>query len=351
MRMHQKTLGVVAALGMLCTAGVAQATVVLNISGATQSVATLDWSPGTSYAQGGNPGTLAGATTVAGIGTFYTLNSFPVYFQAQLGNYLSSASSNNTIDAPGLNGQDGKTPYYITLVAGFNEQGTIFNGLNSAANSATFTLDGSAPSYIAMYKTTVAPNNLTGVGFAPVVANDPNFTLLLAGTILNDGKFSGGFNSPNGASQVLLPATLMDGNANGDQWAGQTSVTGSGSTALNAQVTYYDNTYFQDEVDIITFQLLNNTSNVLPFSQSDPSQQLDVPNSYNITTATTFSYLNSVGTLGVVNGALGNGSGNIEFQTDANASFQASTVPEPSTFVLSGLGLLLAGGFMRRRRA
>jgi len=60
--------------------------------------------------------------------------------------------------------------------------------------------------------------------------------------------------------------------------------------------------------------------------------------------------ITTFGTLGTVNGSAIDGSGKILFQSDASTSFVVQPVPEPSTFVLSGLGLLIAGGLLRRRR-
>lgn len=343
MKKLQKTIAA-AALGMLCMAGTAQATVALNISGVSDKVAALDWTVGSSYAQGGN--SLTVPTPIPGFGEVFTISSFPVYFQAQLGSFNRSNPADPVINTPALNNS-----YYITVVAGYYESGTVLHhttgpGATPAGSSASFAFDSSQPSFVNIYKTLVAPNNLTGTGFAPTVAADPNFTLLFKGHIVDTPTtpFSGGFTS---VDNFIPSPTNLDQNANGDQWSGQKSTSGSGSTALTAQADYFDPTFFIDPIILATFDINSNTSNKLPFQEGDPSKLF-----YNDFDGDgVFSTFGSPGTLGVNNGAAnGTGTGNIEFQTDANSSFDAEIVPEPSTFVLSGLGLLLAGGFLRRRR-
>jgi hypothetical protein len=324
-----KKITVAAALSTLCMAGTAQAlqTTPLNING-VGAVSTLDWSPGNSLGVGGT-------ATVTPQGPV-TINSFPLYFQASLGNFQDSNSQ--VIDATGLH-----SSYEVTIVAGFYETGTLIPGIPSGegiGGLALFNLDLTRPSYVYIYKDyTPDANNLAGTGF-----NDGN--LVLAGHIIPD-LFSSNFQALNSLVSTV-PYSNLD-SFETDNWNGQKSVDGSGATNVTVKVDAFnqDTLFFLDNIDILSFNVFTNTSNVLPFLQTDPSKSFY--DGFNNTTINT----SAPGYLGSINGALTNGdlnpTGNIMFQADANSSFIAS-VPEPTSFVLTGLGLLIAGGFMRRRR-
>lgn len=318
MKTLNKAIGVTAVMGILCMCGTAQATTALNIAGVGQ-VDTLDWSPGSAYAQGGSAGT--------------SILNFPVYFQSSLGNYQYN---NNVITGTGLN-----SSYWITLVAGFHEAATIIP-LGTDGTLAAFSGVAGQPSYVEIYKTNMAPNALTGYGYAPGTAQaGQTFTSLLTATV-DYTSIIGTFFSPYSINPQPGGYGILDG-ANDDDWSGQLTVPGSGGTTLDAQVQTYLNTFFLDSIDVLTFELLSGTQNNTPFTHVDPSQM--------VYDGFTNNPLVTVGTLGTVNGNVsGSGTGNILFESDASSSFQATVVPEPSTFVLSGLGLILAGGLLRRRR-
>ncbi len=338
MKKLSKKIFAATAFGALCMAGTAQAiTVPLNIAGVSSPVAVLDLSPGNAIA--------VNAQVLQNTG-----GSFPLYYQAKLGNYLDT--DGNAIGSSGLG-----TSYEVTAVFGFYEFGIatpnpLSNGIQGVTSN--FTFDASKPSFVNLYRDTLKDsNNLAGTGFT-------NGALILAGHVVADG-FSSTFTSTNGITNGTLPSgsprpySNLDSSPNGNQWTtsnsvggNQLSVTGSGGTNLTVKVDAFnqDFTYFLDAIDLLSFELLTNTSNNLPFNQVDPSKRF-----YNGgPVGNPGSYFSSVGTMGTVNGsAVGAGGSNVMFQADANASFEAA-VPEPSTFVLSGLGFLLAGGLMRRRR-
>jgi hypothetical protein len=306
-----------AALGTLCMAASAQATMLLDFGFGTD-VGVLDWSPGTAISIGGS----SQAALLGG-------QSVPLLFQAKLGNFLDA--NGNAIGGTGLG-----TSYEVTVTMMFYE----FVNVSTPGGPATFTLDLSKPSSVNIYKdTTIDSNNLTGAGFADGVN-------VLSGHAIATG-FVSNFASINSLSSAPTSAFAnLDSSPNGNQWGGQKSVNGAGGTDLNVKVDSYDNTFIIDPIiDLLYFELLSNTSNNLPYNQVDPSRQMF--NGY-VTTAN----------LGAINGHLpiwtgvpfARGGDDVMFQSDANSSF-AQPVPEPSTFALTGLGLLLAGGLMRRRRS
>jgi len=339
MKNIKKTIGAAAVLGMLCAAGTAQATSTVNIAGVAGPVAVLDWSPGTAYAQGGN---LATGST-----------NFPVIIQASLGNFMDA--SNNVITSnSGLN-----SSYWVTWVAGMSENITVTPaGLHG---TQAFFQGVNAPSYMSVYVTNKAPDAVTGLGYAPATAQSgQTFKQVFAGTI-DPASVVGNFVSLNSQHGPANTSTggygLLDQNAGGNYWGTQRTVAGAGGTILNGVATAINQqeTFFLNGISALDFQLLSTTENVIPFIQAQPSKL--VYDGFSNTG------LNTVGTLGSVNGFSGTpytptggslifGSGNILFQSDGNSAFDVPAgVPEPSTFVLSGLGLLLAGGFLRRRKA
>lgn len=295
--MNHKIKALVAAAGMLCGSSAMAAQVISfdpDGAGGTGaiSVGAFDWAPGSTLAQ----------NSIAGPGMVNP--TFQVYTQAKLGAFLDG--NGNAMASPaGFN-----TNYEITYVGAFGEAGS-----SPVAGIAAFT--GIAAGYVNY--------------FSIYWDNNPGtFANALAGTGYSDGTqiLSGAWVASNGGYFVNLsaaPVALDQFNAN--DWAGTSTLTGSGGTSMDVDVAWTDGNFFKSDIVSLIVDSMFNTSNVTPFNQTDPSQLVVgvAPN------------------IGAVNGATGP---DFLFQTDANQSFN-TTVPEPALAALLGMGMI---GFAAARR-
>jgi hypothetical protein len=316
MKLNLISIAVVAALGASASAQALDFTFdPTGTAGATGDIANvgiIDWAPGSAVAVGG---ITAINNFLSGSGS----TGFTLYYQANLGT-LQKADTTGLF----LNGAGGD---FFTAVIGFGETVTSV-GANS---SATFALDTSNPvNFFTMYATGAQAANLTGAGFAT------GTPILQAHLVASP--------SSNFTVTSTSPVLFDQGGGNGDQWGGQTSVTGSGASDLTFVVDSFNADYFPDLGSLsAVIMTLFNTSQVDPFNQVDPSQCFNTNAG-----ACTGTDINTVGTLGTTNGNPASGGTNFEFQADAN---QSITVPEPGSVALLGLGLGLMGLRSIRRRA
>jgi len=237
-------------------------------------------------------------------------------YQANLGTLNNSAGN-----AVFLNGTGGN---FFTFVAGFRE--TFTSTSTGAGNqTATFSLASGAPNFFIMYRTSAPGNNLTGTGFT-------TGTPILQG-VINATNFSSSF-SETLASRTS-PVTFDQFGAN--NYAGVTSVVGSGASQFNATITSFNPNYFPSFSASSLIVSFFNTSQVTPFLQVDPSALFSSNGTADGDVAAN---------RGAINGVTGP---DFQFQADANTSFQVTAVPEPETYalLLGGLGLV---GFVAGRR-
>lgn len=266
--------------------------------GAEFNLVSLDWNVGNALSVGGVD------AVATGVGSKFT-----TYYQASLSLF-------NTV-GPGIALPVG---YEWTIVVGVDEVVTSVSG-----SQATFALDpGATINFLKIYyDPTPDANALAGTGYE---GGDSVMILSATITALNsDFRATGG-------------PGLLD-QSGGDNYAGQQTIFGQGSTTATAKVDSFDSAFFTDLVLSSTVINLTfaNTQQILPFQQVDPSAQFAdgsggfiIPN------------------LGAVNGASGP---DIQFQIDLNQSFDVRIIPEPLSAATGLMGLSALGLALRRRRA
>lgn len=313
-----------------------------------QSIGGFDWAVSSSMANDAIP--LVGSST------------FQAYSHAALQGFTNTAG--NPSGAPaGLN-----STYEITFIGGFREASTVTpsTSVNFGANgvagggddiitvssAANFVEATGGNNFFRVYydnNTATFADNLSGDGFN-------NGTLILEGSVVD---LSGNFSSTLlrftdvDSSGSFTAADTVDTTAwqtydqfNGDSYGGQRTVVGNGSTQLGVNVTFQNNDFFKTNITQLVMDLFFNTSNLLPFLQTNPSADFDNGSGGKVLvdlSGTTFQGRN----VGSVNGLTGP---DIGFQTDANNSF-AVAVPEPGILALLGIGLGFMGFNTSKRRS
>lgn len=193
------------------------------------------------------------------------------------------------------------------------------------------------------YDPTPDSSNLTGKGF-----NDGVLVLEASGLAANVNG-SGDFTADLTALGAPNIEALDQSGVN--NYPNITTVTGSGTTIINASVTYVNNAFIKGVTAGDAFQLFFNTLVNLPFAEANPSSCYWDGAAYQGAAGTISnasagtiaqSCTNTIGTL--------NGTGrNALFQSDPNMSFTA--VPEPGALGLLGLAVVgIAGAGMHRTR-
>jgi hypothetical protein len=278
----------------------------------------LDWAPGN---------TLLTPVGNASIFTHPVGDVFQLYTQASLSGFRDS--SGGLIESQGSN--------KWTYIAGYQEQ-----VVSTIGNSVVLGTIGGGDNFFKLYFDATPNTNVgNGTGFGPDATNsDP--VLILSGMV----------DASTGQTAIsarnVLPGPLD--NFGLDNYPGVESITAVGDSTYAVAIKGFDPSYFPEGLAAgltLGFQ----TSFNLPFSQTDPSSCFNNGAGMLINGAgpNTLGGLEcSVNTVGSINGIDGT---NLILTSDSSAIFnQPSSLPEPMSLMLLGVGLAAMGAGKNRRK-
>jgi len=280
------------------------------------TITGFDLSASNALAQGGNTAVTNFATGGPAAG-----NTFQLYVQAKLSDLTGPGGTTFAI-----------TPGQLTLVASITE---VVTGFDPVTHTATFAVAPvqAAGSGLNLYasNTPNLANPATGAGF---ITGAPILTAVAIPSVqglLNNFQNNGGAVPFNQSGSPTANPTPL-------------SVNGSGVSTVNFSVLTTNPLYFPGGPSpaIIALHLGSAGANT-PFTQVAPSAAFFGPNGVN-PPAPNLGTVN--GDAPVALGGTGRGGTDVQFQVSGGLA----AVPEPTSVVLMGLGLLGVVSFARLRR-
>lgn len=326
--------------------------------GAAQAADTIQFDPdGTAPTNGTfNVGAFDWAVASALVDD-QTASTFELYFHTALQGF-QDVNGNPAGSPTGLN-----TSFELTVIGGFTEQivGTPTlsapvlvsdggdgvgggNDVYSQTSSINLQFVSGGTNFITMFYDDltnldgVKSDALSGLGYDD---GDIILTAILTsatGTFSSTQQFIDADNSGTFTAGDTPLGVLLD-NFNVDDWAGQLTVTGDGSTSLNADVLTADTNFFITALSQILQDLDFTTETNVPFNETNPSKSFDTDGTD--TGGSTLTLAGGGIDLTPINGNLfGATSPDLLLQADASNSFTAAAVPEPGILGLLGVGLM-----------